>query len=443
MPVLPSCRLLLIPLCLALLPAGIAGADRAAAEPVNPMDAIPLCATGKTDPRMAPFDELLSSFVREHKLPGAAVAVMRRGRLVYARGFGYADIDARDAVQPESLFRIASISKPVTAVAVLRLVEQAKLELDDKAFARLDRDPELMPHGTSDPRLKQVTIRQLLQHTGGWDRDVSFDPMFRAIEIAREMNAEPPAGPALVIRYMGGKPLDFDPGERFAYSNYGYCVLGRLIEKASGEPYEKYVREQVLRPLGITRMQLGRTLPEGRAEGEVKYYEPDGKPEPAVVGKNIGAEVPPPYGAWSLEAMDSHGGWIASAIDLARFAAAFDDPARCPILKAGTIAAMFERPQGLPGYNIAGNPKPTYYGLGWQVRPEGHPFSPTQWHTGSLPGTSTILVRRNDGINWAVLINTRNTSVPEKAPARILDPLLHEAADKITEWPEGEEVGIQ
>jgi N-acyl-D-amino-acid deacylase len=190
-------------------------------------------------------------------------------------------------------------------------------------------------------------------------------------------------------------------------------------------------------------MQLGRTLAEERAEAEVRYYEPELKPEPAVVGKKIGQDVPPPYGAWYLEAMDAHGGWIASAVDLVRFAAAFDETARCPLLLAGTIAEMFARPEGLAGHDAEGKPKDYYYALGWQVRPEGHPFSPTEWHTGSLPGTSTILVRRHDGIHWAVLFNTRNNSPAEKAPARLIDPLMHETAAKVTDWPEGDDLGAR
>jgi len=383
---------------------------------------------------MVPFDDLLSAFAAEHKLPGVALAITRNGRLIYARGAGYADVAARSPVEPGSLFRIASISKPITAVAVLQLVEQGKLGLDEPAFERFADDPELCPHGAPDPRLRQMTIRQLLRHTAGWDSALSFDPMFRSVEIARELHAEPPASTALVIRYMSGRPLDFNPGERYAYSNFGYCVLGRLIEKASGQTYEKFVQEHVLAPLGITRMRIGRTLLEDRAEGEVRYYEADDKTEPAVLGSEIGREVLVPYGAWYHESLDSHGGWIASAIDLVRFASAFDDPAHSPLLKVESIAQMFARPEGLAGHDAEGKPTPTYYALGWSVRPEGHPFSPTQWHTGSLPGTSTILVRRHDGLNWAVLINTRN-SAPEKAPARLLDPLLHKAADAITDWP--------
>jgi N-acyl-D-amino-acid deacylase len=391
--------------------------------------------TGKADPRMAPFDNVLAEFVCEHKLPGAALAISRNGKLIYARGAGYADVEAGAPVQPESLFRIASISKPITAVAVLQLVEQGKLGLDEPAFERFANDPGLRPHGTPDPRLRQVTVRQLLLHTGGWDSALSFDPMFRSVETAREFDVEPPAGPALVIRSMSGKPLDFNPGERYAYSNFGYCVLGRLIETASGQTYEKYVQEHVLAPLGITRMRIGRTLLEDRADGEVRYYEAD-KVEPAVVGGGIGKDVPLPYGAWYHESLDSHGGWIGSAMDLVRFAAAFDDPGHSPLLKPESIAHMFARPEGLAGFGADEKAKDTYYSLGWSVRPAGHAGCPMQWHTGSLPGTSTILVRRHDGLNWAVLINTRN-SAPEKAPARLLDPLLHKVADAITEWPDG------
>jgi N-acyl-D-amino-acid deacylase len=171
---------------------------------------------------------------------------------------------------------------------------------------------------------------------------------------------------------------------------------------------------------------------------------------------NLGQDVPLPYGTWNLEAMDSHGGWIASAVDLVRFAAAFDDPTHCPILKPASIAEMFARPTGGAGFDAKEKPKAVYYGLGWFVRTKvgaeaakdiSTPgdqstqwHTGAQWHTGSLDGTSTILVRRHDGLCWAVLFNTRN-STPEKAPARLVDPLMHKAANAIQKWPEGDEFG--
>jgi N-acyl-D-amino-acid deacylase len=400
--------------------------------------------TGKADPRMACFDDLLVGFIRERKIPGAAVAISRRGRLVHARGYGFADVEKQISVAPDALFRIASISKPVTAVAVLQLVEQGRFGLDDKLLDRLPIEPFLAPGSELDPRTRSITVRQLLQHTAGWDRDVAFDPMFRSVEIARELDVFPPARPPHIMRYMFGRQLDFAPGERYAYSNIGYSILGRLIEKYSGDSYDGYVKSHVLGPLGIHRMQLGKTLADGRAPGEVKYYETSGETTSAVVGEKIGALVPWPYGGWCLEAMDSHGGWIASAVDLVRFAKAFDEPERCPILGAPTIAAMFARPDGPPGLDGDGKPKDVYYGLGWFVRPSGAGGGPTQWHTGSLDGTSTILVRRADGVVWAVLFNTRNgpknkDTGKEEVPSRMIDPLMHKAIDSVLEWPDGDQ----
>ena len=388
--------------------------------------------TGNANPDLKPFDDLMIAFVTEHKAPGAALAVTKDGRLVYARGFGLADRKTRKPVEPTSLFRIASISKPVTAVAVLQLVERGKLKLDDRIFRILEHKPFLPEGAKLDPRLDQITILHLLRHTGGFDRDASLDPMFRSVQFAELLGVEPPAKPDHIIRVMRGRELDFDPGQRYAYSNFGYCLLGRAIEAVSGQTYEAYVREHVLAPLGITRLRIGRTLLEGRAPGEVRYYDEKGRRRNAVLGERLGKPVAWPYGGWYLEAMDSHGGWIASAVDLVRFASALDRPTKCPILSAASIRAMFARPEGLAGYDEEGKPRAAYYGCGWRVRPVGRKAN--HWHTGGLAGTSTLLVRRHDGLNWAVLFNTRRD--PDgKTLATLIDPLLHRAANAVKSWP--------
>lgn len=389
--------------------------------------------TGVEDPRLASFDRLMARFVEEHKLPGAALAVSKNGRLVYARGFGYADKENHTSVGPDSLFRIASISKPFTAVAVLGLIERGKLKLDDKVFPLLKIEPRLEPGAKMDDRLNQVTVRELLNHTGGFDRNKSFDPMFRPIRIARALDRTPPAEPRDIIRYVLGQPLDFDPGERYAYSNFGYCVLGRVIEQVSGERYGAYVARHVLAPLGIKDMRLGHTLPAKRAPREVKYYEGD-KTVPAVVGV-LGKQVPVPYGGWYLEAMDAHGGWLASAVDLTRFADAFNDPAHCKILKPASIAVMLAPPPGAAGHKPDGAVRQSYYGCGWQVVRVGNGGQRNAFHGGSLDGTSTLLVRRHDGLNWAVLFNTRNGG-GKGTPGGMIDRLIHEAADEVKIWPD-------
>ena len=231
-------------------------------------------ATGKLDARMDAFDRAMREVLAEHRIPGAALAVTDGGRLVFARGYGYADIAEKQPVQPTSLFRIASISKPITAVAILQLVEQKKLSLEDKVCEVLNFDAKRNGDAKFDERLREITIRHLLEHRGGWDRDRSFDAMFQSVRFAKECGTACPAGPAEVIRAMLGQKLDFDPGERYSYSNYGYCLLGRVIEERSGQPYEAYVKEKVLAPLDIRDMRIGCTLAEGRQPNEVRYYDP-------------------------------------------------------------------------------------------------------------------------------------------------------------------------
>lgn len=389
--------------------------------------------TGRPEPALAAFDKLMLSFIQEHDCPGAVLTVARNGRIVYSRGFGFANLKKHELMQPDALFRICSITKPFTATAILQLQEQGKLRLDDHPFEMLGLKPHLENGGQMDPRLRQITIRQLLHHTGGFDRDKSFDPMFRPVIIARALGSKPPAGPREIIRYMMGRPLDFDPGTREAYSNFGYCVLGRVIEKVSGESYTDYVAKHVLRPLGITRMRLGRSLEKDAAQGEVHYYPLGDAHIKSMFGD--GRDVPICYGGEYIEALDAHGGWIASAPELVRFASAFEHPDRCPILSAKSIAEMFARPKDT-GFEPDGKPKAAYYADGWEVRPVQGGKANT-WHSGLLDGISTLLVHRYDGLAWAVMFN-RDYIAGRKDLAGLIDPLLHPVADSIVNWPQGQ-----
>lgn len=383
--------------------------------------------TGERNERFTQFDRILQNFMQEHRIPGLSVAVTQEGRLILTRGYGYADIANREPVRAESLFRIASISKPITAVAILQLIEQGLLNLDDPVFKILDYEQDIEAAGKAfDARQRAITIRHLLEHRGGWDRDKSFDAMFRSVDFARNAGVEPPAGPQAVIKAMLSQPLDFDPGERYAYSNFGYCLLGRVIEKLSGQEYDEYVKKHVLAPIGVTAMRIGATRLPGRAENEVRYYQHD--TGESVFAEDLGQQVAWPYGGWHLEAMDSHGGWISSAKDLAKFAAAFDDPAHSPLLKQESIKLMYERPPGQAGQLDNGQPREPYYSLGWQNRTVDG--GTNHWHTGSLSGTATILVRRHDGVNFVALLNTR-VSPTSSHLGREIDAVMHRAVDTL------------
>lgn len=380
--------------------------------------------TGTDQKELSAFDEMMIKFVTDHQVPGAALAVARNGKVVYTRGFGHADPQLGRPVEPRTRFRIASISKPITAAAILRLIELGLLKLGDNPFQVL----QLTLPPDADPRLKKITIEHLLQHTAGWDRAVSFDPMFRSILIAKEQKTQPPAEPMAIIQYMLKQKLDFNPGTRYAYSNFGYCILGRVIEKRSGMTYEAFVEKQIFTPLKIKDTQLGKTLT--TAKNEAKYV--DEKKGPAVVGPDLGKLTPRPYGTWYLEAMDSHGGWISTAPDLVRFASAFTASPEVPILTAENRQAMFARPP-LPAKD--GGLPDVYYGLGWQIRTLGKGNTFNAWHTGSLDGTSTLLVRRYDGLCWAVLFNARQNAKGETL-SLLIDPLVHRAANQVKRWPE-------
>jgi len=375
--------------------------------------------SGQRVAELAHFDSIMPAFLASRGAPGAVVAIAHDGRLVFARGYGVADTDTGEPVLPDALFRVASVSKAITAVTVLDLVEGGVLRLDDPAFAYLDHLPA--PAGTEeDPRLAQITIENLLMHAGGWDmEDAGLRPMFLAREIAEELGETAPASVDDIVRYMRGQPLQFDPGSRFEYSNFGYAVLGRVIEAVTGRPYEEHVRDQVLAPLGVTGARLGRSRVADRAPGEVRYHF-DGLSTSVFPPYET---VSPPYGAFHLEAMDAHGGWLASAVDLVRFGLAVDSEVPPEdLLESATVEAMLNRPR-LPEW--AGSAH--YYALGWWVQETAD--GRTWWHDGALPGSTAVLVRGHGGRTvWAV---TMNGSVLTGD----LMAVLWDAIWRTSEWP--------
>lgn len=402
------------------------GGDGPAAPPASP--AFPI--TGAVVPGMASFDDTIPALMRQHGIPGGAVAVVRDGKLVYARGFGYADVERGTPVQPDALFRIASVSKPITAVAVMTLVEEGRLSLDDRV-APFIAHLAPAPGATVDPRWDAITIRHLLNHTGGWDRDRpdGFDPMFRPAIAAAAVGAPAPASAETIIRYMKGLPLDFDPGARHAYSNFGYAILGRVIEQVSGMPYEAYVRARVLQRVGAARTRQGRTrLGDAHAE-EVRYYLP-GEPGLGMTAPRVSSvfpgegTVPVAYGGFYLESGDASGGWVSSTVDLLRFMTGVDGRADRPdILGAATVATMTGS-----GPTVCASGA-CYYGAGWLVRPAQGDAN--WWHGGSLPGTTSLLVRSYHGFSWVALFNAR----VEPAFSIQLDVALWGALGKVTAFP--------
>ena len=389
--------------------------------PLGPYGSI---QTGPEVVGMEVFDRLMPEIMHKHNLPGGALAIVKDGRLVFARGYGLADIQNQEPVEPDSLFRVASLSKPVTAIAVLKLVEDGKLDLDEKAFEILSHFQE--PEGTSrDPRIDQVTVRQLLHHAGGWDKDVSFDPLWNVGMVGRSTGVPAPVSCSDVISFMLGRSLDFDPGARYAYSNFGYCILGRIVEEKAGQDYETYVIENILTPVGITAVQVGGTLLEERAEGEVRYYHRPGASLAWSVLPDGPERVPWPYGGFYMGSNDSVGGWIASTVDFVRLVSALDGSRPPAPLMEETVDLMLSRPDPpLQDSNF-------YYAMGWGVLPIG---DSARWsHGGGLPGSSSLIVRSHDGITWAVFFNSWAAQYADFRNDR--RELTREGIASITTWP--------
>jgi len=397
------------------------GAACLAAEPTSELP-----ASGVAVPELAEFDRVVPELMRKWGIPGGALGVAKDGRLVLARGYGLAEVESGEPVAPEALFRIASLSKPITAAAVLRMVERGRLGLEEPAWKWLTAYHP--PAGqTYDPRLETITIRQLLQHTAGFDRDKSFDPMTGGRPLVEAIG--PTADQKAIIDFMFRRPLDFDPGQRYVYSNFGYCLLGRVLEELTGQPYDKAVEELVLRPAGITRMRLAKTRQRDRAPGEVCYYAfPGAKPVRSVFADDQ-RRVAAPYGECYLEPMDSHGGWLASSVDLLRFTTALDGPRGPALLAPETFRLIDAEP--------VERAKRQFYGLGWAIAPSR--AGPCWSHSGSLPGTATILVRLPDGVAAALLFNSRPKNTGEFFPE--LERTLTKTLRAVKTWPRGDRFG--
>ncbi len=382
--------------------------------------------TGPALPGMERFDPVVTGLLTTLNMPGAQLAVTFNGRLLLARGYGIADREAGNVpVQPDSLFRIASDTKPLTGLAILTLVEQGKLTLDTKVFPLLGLTP--LPGATNlDARLQNITVQHLLNHTGGWDADISGDQTFNTVAIAAAAGVASPGDVDTMIRFHLGRRLDFDPGTRFAYANIGFIIAGRVIEKVSGQSYGDYVKANVLTKGGVTRAVLSRTFLADRQPNEVRYYDFPGAPLVQSVFPPTTALVPAPYGGFSLEINSSTGQWAMSAVDYVRLLCALDGskPGPAPIISAASLDLWTERPPAPVSVGAT-----VYTGLGVEVqRDSGTGLRATWFHTGALRGTRSLMARFSNGLSYVIHFNSADnlsaSSTQQNDIFNALNPVL-------------------
>ncbi|HEX2921179.1 MAG TPA: serine hydrolase domain-containing protein [Bacteroidales bacterium] len=364
----------------------------------------------------ADVEKTVNNFIHKWSINGVSIAISKDGKLVYARGFGYADTALKAETQPFNKFRIASVSKLVTAVGIMKLREEGKLSLDDKVFGPegILNDPYFSD--PKDKRVYSITIGHLLSHEGGWTQRYG-DQMFMPLVIAEKMGVISPVDSKYIVRFALDKRLHFTPGTGKSYSNLGYTILGLVIEKVTGKSYEEFCRTEVLEPLGIFDMAIAGNLPSEKAPLEVTYYEPRGASlKPSIY--NPDELCNSCYGGNDIRTLGAAGAWVATAPDLMRLILAIDGfDSKPDILNPESIELMTCNENGEAP-------------LGWKsIVSNG-----TWWRTGYFPGTSAVLKRQSDGVSWVVLCNSSSWNGPEIYS--YINNMMSKIFSQVDTWPD-------
>lgn len=347
----------------------------------------PLAQTNSSSSnKLFEINQFGQEFLERTGIPGLSVAFARNGQMVHQEAFGFANVERKEKLGPAHLFRVASVSKPITATMIYILAERGELRVSDKVFG-----PQgILRSVTSAPEAaKSITVHQLLTHSGGGWGNRANDPMFMHPALS---HAE------LIDWTLKNLPLARAPGTGYEYSNFGYCLLGRIIEQATGKSDAQATSEMIMSRAGISKMQIAGNTRDQKAPNEVQYY--------AARGED-------PYSI-NVSRMDSHGGWVGTPSDLVKFANSVDGfRPSANLLQGASIAAMTS-----PSTNNSA------YASGWAVN-----SAPNWWHTGSLPGTTSLLVRTASGMCWAACANARTGD-----SGNALDAMMWAMARSVPTW---------
>ncbi|MBR4994460.1 MAG: beta-lactamase family protein [Alistipes sp.] len=365
-------------------------------------------------PTTQKMEQYIERWMSRNNIRGASLAVMKDEQLIYCKGFGWADKEMEQPAEVGHIYRIASASKLITAVGIMKLCDQGRLTLDSKVFGAdgiLSQFTEI-----KDKRSENITVRHLLNHTSGFSR-LKGDPMFRIADIMEweEMDTTPTADE--LISFQLGLRLRCEPGGMAQYSNIGYLVLSRVIEQISGMNYEEFLQTNVLWPAGCYDMHIARNYYEERYPMEVKYYGHDS--EGIVSYDGSGKMRPREYGGNDIRGLQGAGAWVSSAVELLRLVASIDGKPDVPdILSAESIAEMKD-------IKRKGD-----FALGWA---RYTPSSGTLIRTGTMSGTCAYIEDTAEGISYAFLTNTSNYRGATFTNS--IGRMVHAAMDRVTEWP--------
>jgi CubicO group peptidase (beta-lactamase class C family) len=307
------------------------------------------------------IDSIVNAVVASRQIPGAAIAVLRHDTLVHAAGYGVANIATRAPVTTETVFQIASMTKVFTAMAILMLVDDGKVTLDDRAARYLPWLPA---------KYSGITVRQLLTHTSG------VNPDMRTANIDEIDIAE-------FKRRLEARPVSFAPGTNVQYANTGFILLSLIVEEASGEEFGRFLQRRIFSPLGMR--STGYRVPQHNDARHARGYE-------LADGRLI--EAPHVFSGWGNSGIETN------VLDIARFAVALE---RRALLRSSTYDLMYTPGRlandSLPKFTSNG--VPTLFGLAWFL--QSYRGVELINHGGAVAGFSSVL-NRFVHAGWTIIV---------------------------------------
>jgi D-alanyl-D-alanine carboxypeptidase len=318
----------------------------------------------QASPLAAQIDGLMGRRYEANQ-PGGVVLVVKDGKPIFRKAFGLASVELGTPMQPEMVFRIGSITKQITAAAILKLVEEGKVDLKAPIHRYLEDLPKPW---------EGVTVEQLLNHTAGIPNHTEVASYWNHIR-------EDLAPTKLLETYVAHMPLDFEPGTKYHYSNTGYILLGMIIEKASGQPYADFLEKRFFEPLGLKRMHYG---------SEIELI-------PGLVPGYTKGPKPSPYR--STTQTFASGGLVGDADDVAQWLL---DLYECKVLKPESLAKMMTSTKLKNGQDVG-------YGFGIGFRPLG--TMRLAGHAGGVPGFKSWA--EADPASRTIVVILNNTDTPK------------------------------
>lgn len=343
-----------------------------------------------SQPELHAMDSIMQRYLKRWEIHGAQLAISRHDSLLYARGFGYADKDRQISMEPSYIMRMASVSKLVTATGIMKLRDMGKIRLSDKVFGPKGiLNDTFYVNSIRDKRYFDITVEQLLRHKAGFT-NYAGDAIFSTRYIMQQNHLTTPPDHRTLLRIVLRRHLGYTPGTAQRYCNIGYTLLSLIIEKRMGMSYENFMQRYVLNPAGCYDFHIAGNYLKDRRKNETVYYMHSSS-VPVPEFNNSGRMVVRCYGENDITTALGAGAWVASAAELCRLVASIDGDRTVPdVISPQAVKLMT---QEMPDHQFS---------LGWNYTPRNRPWI----RTGSLVGTSALVLRYPDGECWVFITNT-------------------------------------